>query len=139
MKKFFAIIILTAASSVAMSQTPSPASAVPPKPPAPVLSADVTDSHLRSIFDAGREAMIGLRYDEALRLADEGIAAAPGIITGRAISKPAPPYPAIAKLARARGSVAVHLVVDEQGKVISARATSGHPLLRAVAVEAAKE
>lgn len=372
MRKLLAIIVLCVASpAAAQTQTPSPASQ--PKPPAPILSADVTDSRLRSIFDAWREAMIGLRYDEALRLADEGIAAAPnnpsfwlsradallarasasynkfghasdeearkagvaaakqdyrdavaaatrglalinelppsgddvyrssvdvlrrvglwlrasalmacavrvdesynadalaaveqyagaetdpamlllahsyagqmmlatnspeaaadefrkvldaepddldallgeavslvnsayttgdpaklgqgldylrrfvekaperhrvrasavqaleylksdssplagkepddqqagpartiegGIITGRAISKPAPPYPAIAKAARARGSVAVHVVVDERGDVVSARATSGHPLLRAAAVEAAKE
>ncbi|HEX8117419.1 MAG TPA: energy transducer TonB, partial [Pyrinomonadaceae bacterium] len=62
-----------------------------------------------------------------------------GVINGRAISKPAPPYPAIAKVARADGAVAVHVVVNEQGDVISARATAGHPLLQAVAVEAASQ
>lgn len=62
-----------------------------------------------------------------------------GVINGRAISKPAPPYPAVAKVARADGTVAVHLVVDERGDVISADASAGHPLLRAVAVEAARQ
>jgi TonB family protein len=62
-----------------------------------------------------------------------------GVINGRAVSKPAPPYPLVAKAARARGTVAVRVVVDEQGNVVSAFATSGHPLLQAAAVEAAKQ
>jgi TonB family protein len=62
-----------------------------------------------------------------------------GVINGRAISKPAPPYPIIAKLGRAKGPVMVHLLVDEQGDVVSAWATSGHPLLQAAAVEAARQ
>jgi TonB family protein len=62
-----------------------------------------------------------------------------GVINGRAISKPAPPYPLIAKAARAGGTVTVRVVVDEQGEVVSAWATSGHPLLRAAAVEAASQ
>lgn len=62
-----------------------------------------------------------------------------GVINGRAISKPAPPYPIIAKVARAKGTVAVRVVVNEQGDVVSAWAASGHPLLQAVAVEAASQ
>lgn len=62
-----------------------------------------------------------------------------GVINGRTISKPKPPYPAIAKAAFAQGTVVVRLVVNEQGDVVWARAVSGHPLLRAVAVAAARE
>jgi protein TonB len=35
------------------------------------------------------------------------------------------------------GAVAVQILVDEQGKVISAQAVSGHPLLLSAAKEAA--
>jgi protein TonB len=59
------------------------------------------------------------------------------VISSKAISKPAPPYPMIAKEGRIQGPVAVQIVIDEQGRVISARATSGHPLLQAAAVQAA--
>lgn len=52
-----------------------------------------------------------------------------GVLASKAISKPAPPYPPIAKAARAQGTVAVQVVIDEQGRVISAKATNGHPLL----------
>jgi TonB family protein len=79
---------------------------------------------------------------EAAEAAGEGAAARPvegGVINGRAISKPAPPYPLIAKAARASGAVGVRVVVNEQGDVVSAWAASGHPLLKAAAVEAASQ
>lgn len=60
-----------------------------------------------------------------------------GVLNGKAISLPKPPYPAIAKSARASGTVVVQVTIDESGKVISARAVSGHPLLQAAAVQAA--
>jgi periplasmic protein TonB len=59
------------------------------------------------------------------------------VLTGKAISKPAPPYPAIAKAAGVQGSVAVQVLIDEQGRVLNAKATSGHPLLQSAAVQAA--
>jgi len=62
-----------------------------------------------------------------------------GVLNGKAISKPAPPYPAIARAAGAQGTVTVQIVVDEEGRVISAQAVSGHPLLQSAAVEAARE
>jgi protein TonB len=59
------------------------------------------------------------------------------ILIGKAISKPAPPYPAVAKQIGMQGSVAVQVLIDEQGHVLSAKATSGPPLLLAAAVQAA--
>jgi protein TonB len=59
------------------------------------------------------------------------------LISSKAINKPAPPYPAIAKAANIQGTVAVQIVIDEHGQVISAKATSGHPLLLNAAVQAA--
>ncbi|HEX8285170.1 MAG TPA: energy transducer TonB [Pyrinomonadaceae bacterium] len=60
-----------------------------------------------------------------------------GVISSKVIDKPAPPYPAIAKAAGVQGPVAVQILVDEQGRVISAKATSGNPLLQGAAVQAA--
>ena len=62
-----------------------------------------------------------------------------GIINGKAIDLPKPEYPAAAKAVRASGAVNVQVTVDEQGKVISASAVSGHPLLRAAAEQAARK
>ena len=60
-----------------------------------------------------------------------------GVLNGKAISLPKPPYPAIAKAAHASGTVTVQVTIDESGKVISAKAISGHPLLQQAAVQAA--
>jgi periplasmic protein TonB len=60
-----------------------------------------------------------------------------GAITGLAIELPKPNYPAIAKTAGASGPVNVQVLIDETGKVISAKAVSGHPLLMAAAQHAA--
>ncbi len=62
-----------------------------------------------------------------------------GVLNGKAISLPAPEYPAIARQAKASGAVAVKVTIDENGAVISADAVSGHPLLRAAAVAAARQ
>ena len=57
----------------------------------------------------------------------------------RAIGRPQPPYPAIARAGRISGTVEVEVVVDESGKVIWAEAVSGHPLLMQSAVAAARQ
>lgn len=62
-----------------------------------------------------------------------------GVLNGKAISKPQPAYPAIARTARASGQVTVQITVDESGRVISASAVSGHPLLRQAAEGAARQ
>jgi protein TonB len=61
-----------------------------------------------------------------------------GVLNGKAISLPKPPYPPIARQAHASGTVVVQVTIDENGNVISARAVSGHPLLQAVSVGAAR-
>ncbi|MDX6693906.1 MAG: periplasmic protein TonB [Blastocatellia bacterium] len=60
-----------------------------------------------------------------------------GVLNGKAISLPKPVYPPVARAANASGAVIVQITIDETGKVISARAVSGHPLLQASAVQAA--
>lgn len=60
-----------------------------------------------------------------------------GVINGRATHLPPPPYPAPAKMVGAQGAVSVQVTIDENGKVISAKAVDGHPLLKAAAEKAA--
>ncbi|HMJ08222.1 MAG TPA: TonB family protein [Pyrinomonadaceae bacterium] len=61
-----------------------------------------------------------------------------GVLNGKATSLPTPPYPPAARAVRASGAVTVQVVIDENGNVISASAVSGHPLLKAAAVSAAR-
>jgi protein TonB len=60
-----------------------------------------------------------------------------GVITGLAIDLPKPAYSAFSKQAHAQGAVSVQVLIDETGKVVSAKAVSGHPLLLAAATQAA--
>ena len=60
-----------------------------------------------------------------------------GVLNGKAIFLPQPPYPAIARSVRFGGTVVVEIQVDETGKVVSARVVKGPSILRQSAVRAA--
>jgi TonB family protein len=62
-----------------------------------------------------------------------------GILNSKATSLPRPAYPPAARAIGADGLVTVQVLIDEEGNVISAKAVSGHPLLRAASVQAARE
>src|SRR6185369_6402305 len=57
-----------------------------------------------------------------LRLSEE-------VLRKAAVVLPEPQYPADAELARASGPVQVELIIDQNGVVTMARATSGNPML----------
>jgi protein TonB len=61
-----------------------------------------------------------------------------GVLNGKATHLVTPPYPAAARAIHAGGTVTVQVLIDETGRVVSASAVSGHPLLRAAAVSAAQ-
>lgn len=60
-----------------------------------------------------------------------------GVANGIAISLPKPSYPQAAISVGAKGAVNVQVTIDETGKVISAKAASGHIMLRSAAEQAA--
>jgi protein TonB len=60
-----------------------------------------------------------------------------GVLNGTAINLPPPVYPDAAKRMRTQGTVSVDVILDETGKVVSANASSGPPILRDAAVQAA--
>jgi len=60
-----------------------------------------------------------------------------GVITGKATHLPKPTYTAAAVAMNAQGDVTVQVTIDEHGKVISAKAIKGHPLLTREAERAA--
>ncbi len=60
-----------------------------------------------------------------------------GVINGIAITLPKPGYSPAAIAMKVTGNVDVQVTIDETGKVISAKAVSGHPMLRSEAERAA--
>ena len=61
------------------------------------------------------------------------------VLRKAAIALPEPHYPADAELARASGPVQVELIIDQNGVVTTARATSGNPMLFDAATSAASK
>ena len=59
------------------------------------------------------------------------------VLNSRALDLPKPIYPPIARQMRQQGTVTVQVMIDESGKVISAKALSGPPLLIPEAQKAA--
>jgi TonB family protein len=53
-----------------------------------------------------------------------------GVVNGKATNLVRPAYPPAAKAAGVSGQVSVNVTIDENGNVVWAKATSGHPLLR---------
>lgn len=61
------------------------------------------------------------------------------VLNSQALSLPRPNYPQLARNIRLEGSVIVQVLIDESGKVVSAKVTSGHPLFAAEAQRAAMQ
>jgi TonB family protein len=78
-------------------------------------------------------------YTFTRKVAEPSVVISGGRINGKAQKSVQPTYPAVARAAGAEGGVDVEVVVDEQGNVESAKAVSGHPLLLAAAVDAARQ
>jgi protein TonB len=51
------------------------------------------------------------------------------VLNSQALSLPQPNYPTLARNIRLQGTVIVQVLINEDGNVISAKATSGHPML----------
>jgi periplasmic protein TonB len=60
------------------------------------------------------------------------------VILAKVVDLPKPLYPTIAKQARVQGPVNVQILVDETGRVVSAQAVKGSPMLTQAAVDAAR-
>jgi protein TonB len=61
------------------------------------------------------------------------------VLNSKALKLPKPNYPLMARNIRLQGTVSVQVLIDESGKVISAKAVSGHPLLVPEAQKAAMQ
>lgn len=147
---------------VVVDKDGNPVSVDQPSGPAQLCSAGENDPRLaalrNSVVDAIRQAKfkpatkngkpveatiwLSSTFTPFAKPAENGAESQPkqingGVINGRAKRLPRPDYPPAAHAVRASGAVSVQVQIDEQGEVFTAQAVSGHPLLRAAAVDAA--
>jgi protein TonB len=127
--------------TVAVSGNPPVAESVPDRKAGP--NKENTDAAQKSDTPepaaAGAEAKTGDAPATVSTKPGETAPISGGVLNGKAIILPQPDYPLVALQAKAAGTVVVQVLVDETGNVISAHATSGHPLLQAAAVTAARQ
>ncbi len=114
-------------------------------PPAFSMSGELNvtnSSELRtdSMTPAANVPLVGLGSDPPPDPAPRPIPkpVSGGVLNGMALSLPAPAYPDTAKRMRIAGTVTVEVVIDENGRVISAEATGGPVTLRVASVQAAQ-
>ena len=62
-----------------------------------------------------------------------------GVLSASATKRVEPPYPPQAKEASAQGEVQVMILISESGKVVEAKAITGHEMLRDLAAQAAMQ
>jgi protein TonB len=105
----------------------------PPPPPPPLPDSANTNSSSTSI-ESSRNVNAGSKPPTPTIIRKSG-----GVLAGEATRRVEPPYPPLARAARVEGAVVVELTIDERGSVTSARALSGHPLLKDAAVNAARQ
>jgi protein TonB len=60
------------------------------------------------------------------------------VLQGKAIERRVPVYPELVRRIHLQGDVAVEVIISPEGRVESARAVSGHPMLVATSLEAAR-
>jgi TonB family protein len=89
--------------------------------------------------EAGTDAVADPKSEAAPAKPGERAPISGGVLNGKALVLPQPEYPAIAAQAKAAGTVTVQILIDETGVVANAHAISGHPLLQAAAVAAARQ
>ncbi len=131
-------------------KTPSP---TPSPTPTPTRTPSPTPSPTPDDEDDGRNTNANTSNSTTLANTKPTVTPAPratptvppantpinvGNMNSRAVSLIKPPYPSAARALRASGQVVVQVLVDESGRVLSANALSGHPLLRQAAENAAR-
>ena len=144
------LIADVAESRVPPKEISAKASDVPPVRAGVVTRLGGSDSNASAPMPAGPGSGTVTTAPTKVTIAEEPPPPAPtptprtapisgGVLNGKAISLPKPQYPPIARAAHAAGTVVVQVLIDENGGVVSAKAVSGHPLLQAVAVAAARQ
>jgi TonB family protein len=107
--------------------TSAPASVVPVK-----NNTSKPDSSIALSADGGKTADEAPATSVVQHVAED-------VLRNAAIEMPKPEYSAAALASRASGIVKVQILIDEDGNVTNAQATSGHPLLGAAAEAAARK
>lgn len=131
-----AFFVMTSTIALAQENKPPDQTPTTPTTTEPEKPKNEVDRMLEGAAKRG-ETIIGTCVTEECAKNSTEVAA--GLETGGILQIPKPAYPKLARMARAQGTVDVKVIIGEDGKVIAAAAISGHPLLYAASVAAARD
>ena len=135
----FAFLLILTVSSLARAQDTKPAEQKPAT--TPVADSEKPKNAVEKLIaevSKNGDKVLSVCIDPAGcgdELSDEIL----NLERGRAVTLPVPAYPPIARAAHAQGTVEVQVLIDVDGKIMAAAAISGHPLLQATSVRAARD
>lgn len=131
---FTLIILLTASYALAQENKPQDPKPTPATETETEKPKNEVDRMLEDLASRGEKVLATCPVEDCAEPSTES-----GLEKGRALQLPKPDYPAIARVARVSGTVAVQVIIGEEGKVIAAAAIEGHPLLFGVSTAAARD
>lgn len=129
--RLLGLLMIAACANYAAAQQPAP------KPPP--STKNETPREMTAVERAAEDARNRGETVVASEVCVEDCEDERPVIVGRAVRLAKPDYPAIARAAHAEGEVEVQVLINLEGEVIAASAISGHPLLQAAAVKAARD
>lgn len=126
-------IIATIDSAVAQEQTPQPAT------PSATSDQDRPKNEVEKAIEEARgrgETVMATCVEDC---AEFDVENGERLNRGRVVELIKPEYPRLARAAKASGEVRVQVLIDTEGRVMAASVLSGHPLLFATCIKAARE
>ena len=126
-------------TSAVRAQEPKPSDQKSATPTTTTSDAEEPKNEVEKMLAEAKkhgETIFGTVIDESKH---DTAQTADGVDRATILYLPQPGYPPIARAAHATGEVNVRVIIDYDGKVIAAAAISGHPLLQAASVKAARE
>ncbi|MBB5059956.1 TonB family protein [Granulicella aggregans] len=109
------------------------------KPIDPAAGCTVEEGYALAMMTASTQGVFGQLGTSPAGTALDVSRISGGVAASNLLSKVDPVYPAVAKAAHIAGTVALHVLITEQGEVTNLTVVSGPPLLRAAAVDAVKQ
>jgi TonB family protein len=120
-----AVVTTTTVAPQPAAPPPTQAAAVEPPPPTQIAAALPAPTPEPAAAASASLPAPGGIYDYN----------APGVVPPSLVSQDPLEYPMVARIGKIKGAVTVSAIVDEQGRVRNARATSGNPVLQKAAVD----
>ena len=114
-----------------LGQVAKPVADTSAPPPTGGISMDMGNSATPNVFGAKAGPKVTAAAPKVINVSGS-------VMSGRAVSKPSPVYPSLARTARVEGTVVLHANISKAGTIENLNVISGPQMLRQAALDAVK-